>query len=183
MNENNIKNRNLYFLSELSDFKVSDEDKDVRGWIVKDANKNTIGTVDNLLVSKANNRVVYLDVEVEKSILEENNSPYSNTTGDAEGDLRNEEDENHVIIPIGMAHLDSNEEIVRTPKINRDIFARTKRRKKGSTIDRSYETNVLESYNRSAHTTFTDEEKNAADTSLYERTEYNRKNQGSDGVY
>ncbi len=183
MNENNIKTRNLYCLSELSDFKVSDEDKDVRGWIVKDANKNTIGKVDNLLVSKANNRVVYLDVEVEKSILEENSRPYSTTTGEAEREFINEEDENHVIIPIGMAHLDTNEEIVRTPKISREIFARTKRMKKGSTIDRNYETNVLESYNRSAQTTFTDEEKNADDTSLYERAEYNRKNQGSDGVY
>lgn len=182
-NNRNNRNENLHYLDELSDYEVSDSDKDVRGWTVKDANDNTIGEVDNLLVSKANNKVVYLDVEVDKSILEENQRPYSATAEDSRDDYRNKEGENHVIVPIGMAHLNTDDDIVTTSKISRDIFARTKRIKKGSRINRDYETNVLESYSRSENTTFTDDERKADDTTLYDRTEYSRENQGSKETY
>ena len=46
------KERNLYYLEELSDYKVADSDKDVRGWEVKDIDGRTVGKVDNLLVNK-----------------------------------------------------------------------------------------------------------------------------------
>jgi hypothetical protein len=177
------KDRNLKYLNELSDYTVSDNDKDVRGWPVKDVNDTTIGEVDNLLVSRANNRVVYLVVEMDESILKENH-PYSTSTNDdSTNELVNEEGEDHVIVPIGMAHLDLDNEIVHTPKINWDIFARTQRIKKGSLIDRHYETNVLESYDRSVNATFTDTERTAEDTTLYDRPEYTKENQGSKGVY
>lgn len=64
------KNKNLYYLDELQDYKIEDNYCDVRGWEVQDADSRTIGKVDNLLVSKEAERVVYLDVEMDKSVAE-----------------------------------------------------------------------------------------------------------------
>ncbi|MDQ6890962.1 MAG: PRC-barrel domain-containing protein [Bacteroidota bacterium] len=65
------KNKNLYYLHELSGYKVADDYPDVRDWKVEDANGRLVGKVDGLLVNKTAERVVYLDVEVDKSIIEE----------------------------------------------------------------------------------------------------------------
>lgn len=70
------KNRNLYYLHELSDYKVAFDYCDVRGWEVKDAEDRTIGKVDNLLVNKQSERVVYLDVEVDEAVIEEGHKTY-----------------------------------------------------------------------------------------------------------
>jgi len=64
------KNKNLYYLHELSDYKVASDYADVRDWEVVDADKRTIGKVDALLVNKEAERVVYLDVEVNASLIE-----------------------------------------------------------------------------------------------------------------
>lgn len=71
------KNKNLYYLHELSDYKVADECADVRDWEVIDADKRTIGKVDGLLVSKQAERVVYLDVEVDASLIEAGHQTYA----------------------------------------------------------------------------------------------------------
>ncbi len=52
------KNKNLYYLHELSDYKVADNYADVRGWEVKDAGNRTIGQVEGLIVNKKAERVV-----------------------------------------------------------------------------------------------------------------------------
>ncbi len=61
------KNKDLYNLHDLSGYKVAEDYADVRDWEVIDVDKRTIGKVDGLLVSKQAERVVYLDVEVDKS--------------------------------------------------------------------------------------------------------------------
>lgn len=166
--------KNLYYLHELSDYKVSDNDKDVRGWPVKDNEGKDIGTVDNLLISKSDKRVVYLDVEVDEDIIEANHKPYSQSAKEGAHGILNADGENHVIIPVGMVHLDLDEEIVNTPNIGRQIFLETKRIERGSLIDRHYETNVLESYNRDNRVDFTPEERKDSDTGLYKRKEYTK---------
>lgn len=142
------KKKHLYYLNELSDYKVDSDDPDVRGWKVKDVDNRTIGHVDNLLVSPERKRVVYLDVEVEKSIIDANHDPYGKP---ASGDIHefiNKEGENHLIIPIGLARLNLDDKYVYTDRINHQTFAETKRMEKGYNIDRDYEVVVLESYNR-----------------------------------
>jgi hypothetical protein len=71
------KNKNLYYLHELSDYKVADDYADVRDWEVIDADKRTIGKVDGLLVNKDAERVVYLDVEVDTSLIEAGHQSYA----------------------------------------------------------------------------------------------------------
>lgn len=139
--------KHLYYLHELSDYKVDDDDPDVRGWKVRDTDNKVIGTVDNLLVSKEKKRVVYLDVEVDKSIIDANHDPYGKPAGEVH-EFINKDGENHLILPIGLARLDVDDKCVYSDQITRQTFAETKRVEKGYDIDRDYEVVVLESYER-----------------------------------
>lgn len=146
--KNNNKNKNLYYLNELSDYKIASEDPDVRGWQVKDADNRVIGKVDNLLVNKSTERVVYLDVEVDSSIIEANHDPYG-TPADADvHEFINKDGENHIIIPVGLVSINYDPDYVYTDRINHRTFAETKRIQSGSPINREYEVVVLESYGR-----------------------------------
>jgi hypothetical protein len=140
--------KHLFYLDELSDFKVDSDDPDVRGWPVKDADNNVVGKVDNLLVNKEKRRVVYLDVEVDKSILDANHKPYGKPASGDVHEFINKEGENHLILPIGLARLNVDDKFVYTDRIDHRTFAETKRYEKGHDIDRDYEVVVLESYNR-----------------------------------
>ena len=162
------KDKNLYYLHELSDYKVAEGDPDVRGWKVNDREQGCIGKVDNLLVNKNTQRVVYLDVEVDSSIIDANHSPYSKSVKEGVHEFLNKEGENHLIIPIGMVTLDKDSEKVHTDTIDHRTFAETKRTGKNETIDREYELWVLESYNRSGDVYPTGDE-------LYDRGEFKRR--------
>lgn len=142
------KNKQLYYLNELSDYKISDDDPDVRGWDVKDADNRVIGKVDNLLVNKNTERVVYLDVEVDSSIIEANHDPYGKPANEDVHEFINKDGENHIIIPVGMVSLNEDQDFVYTDKINHQTFAETKRFEKGSSVNREYEVVVLNSYSR-----------------------------------
>lgn len=140
--------KHLYYLDELSDYKVDNHYPDVSGWIVKDRDNRVIGKVDNLLVNKNLLKVVYLDVEVDKTILDADYDPYSNSQNSEVREYVNKEGENHVIIPVGMVHIHEDQKYVHTESINYQTFAETKRFSSGSNLDREYEVNVLESYRR-----------------------------------
>ncbi len=142
------KKKHLYYLNELSDFKVDSDDPDVRGWKVKDVDNRVVGKVDNLLVSKERKRVVYLDVEVDSSIIDANHDPYGKPASGDVHEFINKEGETHLILPIGLARLNRDEKYVYTDRIDHRTFAETKRKAKGADVDREYEEVVLDSYNR-----------------------------------
>ena len=101
-----MKNKNLYYLHQLSDYKVANDYADVRDWEVIDANNRTIGKVDGLLVSKEAESVVYLGVEVDASLIEAGHETYAAPANKGVHEFLNEEGENHLIVPIGMVTLD-----------------------------------------------------------------------------
>ncbi|HUH74751.1 MAG TPA: PRC-barrel domain-containing protein [Chitinophagales bacterium] len=140
------ENKNLFNLDELSDYKVASDYSDVRGWEVKDKNNITIGKVDHLLVNKKAERVVYLDVEVDASLIAEGHEAYQNRTGDGVHEFLNKDGENHVIIPIGMAFIDEANKYVTTNQIDSATFARAKRYRQGDNIDFDYELNSVRHY-------------------------------------
>lgn len=142
------ENKQLYYLNELSDYKISSDDPDVRGWEVKDADNRVIGKVDNLLVNKRTERVVYLDVEVDSSIIEGNHDPYGKPANADVHEFINKDGENHIIIPVGLVNLNEDKNFVYTDSVDYNTFAETKRFQKGSTVNRDYEVVVLDSYNR-----------------------------------
>lgn len=140
--------KHLYYIDELSDYKIADGYPDIRGWEIKDYDNRVVGKVDNLLVNRAAERVVYLDVEVDKSIIDANYDPYGRSTHSELKEFVNKDGENHIIIPIGLVDLNEDSNYVYTDMIDHRTFAETKRYRKGDNINRNYENQVLRSYDR-----------------------------------
>jgi hypothetical protein len=163
------KSKNLHYLHELSDYKVAYDYADVRDWEVVDSDKRTIGKVDGLLVSKKAERVVYLDVEVDASLIEVGHENYATPASDGVHEFLNEEGENHLIIPIGTATLDENNKKVHIKEIDYTTFAKTKRFKKGVDLERSYELMILPHY----FPAIKYDEENSLDNELYNHREFN----------
>lgn len=140
------ENKNLYYLHDLSDYKVASGYPDVRGWKVKDAGGKTVGKVEGLLVNKAAERVVYLDVEIDEGIISEEQKIYASAATQGVHGFLNEEGENHLIIPIGMAELNEEGEEVHCSKLTGETFSSAKRYTKGQGVDRNYEVVLYEFY-------------------------------------
>lgn len=139
-------NKNLYYLDNLSNYKVASDDSDVRGWKVQDIDNRTIGKVDRLLANKNTEQVVYLDIEVDESLIETGHEVYEKPASEGAHEFVNKEGENHLIIPIGMVNLDEENKKVLTNEINHNTFAKAKRFNKDEGLDRKYEVTVLEHY-------------------------------------
>lgn len=152
------REKHLYYLSELKDYKIKKNDPDIRGWAVKDLDNRVVGKVDNLLVNKELGKVVYVDVEVEQSIIDANHDPYAASAGSEVREFINKEGENHIIIPIGLISLNRDSKYVFTESINYRTFAETKRYRSGTDISRDYEHHVLGSYNRRRDRDLSEEE-------------------------
>src|SRR5690606_22415619 len=93
-------------LHSLSDFKVANNNLDVRGWEVVGADGQRIGVVDDLIVDTTLMKVRYLDVDVDKNLL------------------LPDVDTRHTVIPIGAAHLDDDSDQVFLADINQTSLAR-----------------------------------------------------------
>lgn len=165
------KHRNLYRLDELSDYKVASDYSDVRGWKVVDADNRTIGEVDDLIVNKSTERVVYLDVEVDKKLIEEGHEVYGTSAGAGAHEVLNKDGDNHLIIPIGSVLIDKDHKHVLSNEIQYDTFRKTNRFGKGQDINRDYEVRVFNVYynENSNSNTSTD------DDTFYERSQFNRR--------
>lgn len=81
-------------LDQLDDFKVAEGDPDIRGWEVIASDGQRVGEVDQLLVDTLAMKVRYLDVDVSDDLR-----------GGSAADR-------HVLIPIGYARLDENDDRV-----------------------------------------------------------------------
>ncbi len=144
----NTQEKELYYLSELSDYKVDSGYSDISGWNVKDSALRTIGTVNNLLVNIKTERVVYIDVEVDNSIIDAKHDPYGRPANAEIREFINEKGENHIIIPIGLVEINSSEKYVFAELIDHKTFAETKRIRRDTPIEREYENAILDSYKR-----------------------------------
>ncbi len=138
--------KNLYYLDELSDYKVASEYCDVRGWDVLDADNRTIGKVDRLLVNKSTERVVYLDVEVDENLIETGHQTYQVPDSKGVHEFLNKDGDNHLIIPIGMANLDEKNKKVISTQIDYNTFTRANRFAKGTVIGHDYQLNIYRHY-------------------------------------
>jgi len=140
--------KHLYYLDELSGYKISDGYPDVRNWQVKDIDDRVIGKVNNLMVNAETERVVYLDVEVDESIIDAKHDPYARSNNGEIHKFVNKDGENHIIVPIGLVDFNEDSDYVYTDVIDHRTFAETKRYRKGDTIERDYEVHVMDSYGR-----------------------------------
>ena len=113
-------------LDELDDFKVAEGDPDVRGWDVLSADGRKIGEVENLLVDTAAMKVRYLEVDVDRDVLDTS-------------------DERHILVPIGYARLDENDDHVLVDSLKTaDVMALPEYRREALT--REYETSVRKQF-------------------------------------
>ena len=158
-------NKNLYYLEELSDYKVASEYSDVRGWDVIDADNRIIGKVTNLLVNKKAERVVYLDVEVDTTLIEDSYNTYQVPASDGVHGFINKDGDDHLIVPIGMVSLDEEKKKVLTNQINYMTFTKARRFNKGADIDRDYELILFRQYIGD----------NTIDMTIFDDKFYNRK--------
>lgn len=156
MTENNNDKKNLFYLHDLSDYKVADNYPDVRGWEMKDANNQTIGKVDGLLVNKEEELVVYLDVEVNEEIIEKGHKTFAAKASEGVHEFLNEDGDTHLIVPIGLVDLNTENNTAKATEINYDTFARTPRYKKGSDMKPGYEMIVFKTYLPATTATETD---------------------------
>lgn len=166
--------KDLYYLHDLSGYKVADDYADVRDWEVIDADNRIIGKVDGLLVSKMAERVVYLDVEVDNTLIEAGHEVYATPANHGVHEFLNKDGENHLIIPIGMVTLDEDNKKVHTHEIDYTTFANTKRFKKGTEVEKGYELMVLPHYNPG----YQSDEQNSSENQFYDRKEFKRPSLG-----
>ena len=140
------KDKNLYKLDELSDYKVASNYSDVRGWKIVDAENHTIGKIDNLRVNKDMQRVVYLDVKLDKGLLDDRNEVHDVIANDSGKEFIYKEGDSHIIIPIGSVNINKDTKIVMANSIGYDTFRRTSRYNTQHNFDREYERRVMKSY-------------------------------------
>ena len=141
------KDRNLYRLDELSDYKVASHYSDIRGWKIVDADNQTIGKVDNLWVNKDMQRVVYLDVNVDKGLIDDSkNEVHDAIANDNVGEFIYKDGNSHIIIPIGSVSINKDTKIVMANSIGYDTFRKTTRYNQQHNFDRNYEKKIMESY-------------------------------------
>ena len=85
--------RRLARLDELDDYKVADGEPDIRGWDVLASDRRRIGEVHGLIADTVAMEVRYLDVEID-------------------GEALGLESDRHVLLPIGQAALDDDDDQV-----------------------------------------------------------------------
>ena len=116
-------------LDRLPDFKVADEDPDVRGWDVVASDGRKIGEVEELLVDTAAMKVRYLAV-------------------DRESDLLDTDGESTFLVPIGIARLDpADDRVVIDSLASTDLVAVPGYRRETG-VTRDYETTIRTHYDR-----------------------------------
>lgn len=92
-----MKHRRLQEL-DRSDFEITKDDPDIRGWDVKNATGQKIGEVEELILDAQQKKIRYMVVELDDDDL----------------DL---EDDKKVLIPIGLAELDKEDDDVILPAL------------------------------------------------------------------
>lgn len=155
-------NRRLQFLSDVSDYKVASDDPDVRGWAVVDDHDNTVGKVDNLLVDTTREKVRYLDVELDNNNLSDNYEPFK--SDDPSGVHEFQKDgEYHMIVPIGLARLDTSNKRVISEDINRRTIEHGHMHHKGEHITPDFERQVVTSLRGESSATMESKERGRVD--------------------
>lgn len=103
---NKKENRRLVYLDDLKEYKMAKGDPDVWGWNLHDASGDNIGVVSGLIVDPANERVVYLDVDIREDIISPDHDPFDARHFDGIHEFQDKKGDIHMIVPVGVAHVD-----------------------------------------------------------------------------
>src|SRR5690606_12429654 len=111
----------LHRLEELKEYHDTTDYTDIRNWNVRDLDDRVIGTVDSLVVDLVTKSVVYVDIEVDDSIISANHDSDS-SPGELK-EFNNKAGDTHIIIPIGMMDIDLSRHRVRALGLNHRSFS------------------------------------------------------------
>ena len=131
-----IEQPRLRKLDELDDYQVADGDPDIRGWEVKCGDQE-IGKVDDLIVDMGSLQVRYMEVELDRDVIS------------SAGRTDLDDDELHVLIPIGTARLDDDNDDVLLGSMEMSRL-REYPRLEGGRLNRDDENRVMGFYGRQA---------------------------------
>jgi photosynthetic reaction center H subunit len=121
----------LVHLDDISELQVADGDPDIRGWDVRTADGEKIGKVKDLIVDTGLMKVRYIEASIDKDVL-------------------NASDDRRVLIPIGSARLDDDEDDVYLSSAI--IDPRTLPPYDRTTLSREYEVSLRERFPSSVGT-------------------------------
>jgi sporulation protein YlmC with PRC-barrel domain len=132
---NNRSVGQLAHLSDMDDFEIADGEPDINGWDVRTTDGRKLGEVDDLLVDTALMKVRYIEVDVDDDFTD--------------GEVRDVDDEarSYMLIPIGAARLDDDDDNV-IVNIESTRVARLPRYDRGN-LSREYEESLLTGFGRS----------------------------------
>lgn len=125
--DNLNRDKHLYRLGELNDWKVASDDPDVRGWTIIDRDRREFGTINELIVDPDQEKVRYLDVVAKGQHASGN--------------------EEHLLIPVGVARIDDDDKRVIVRDINSE-FLNSYPAHRGDNITRDHEHQIIERFNR-----------------------------------
>lgn len=117
MNTHNNRNKgyftrtDLIYLTNLDDFKVHEDDTDIRGWNIYDRAGMQIGEVTNLVVDPTERRARYAVVELDNVGRHDSyhHDNFFERVGDDVKDFFGNDDDRHTLIPIGMIQIDNDD--------------------------------------------------------------------------
>lgn len=135
-------------LDKLDDFKIADGDPDVRGWEVRSSDNRKIGKIDDVLIDTTAMKVRYLDVDLDK-------------------DFRGGDKDRHVLIPIGYAQLNEDDDRIMVDSLASGDLAGLPAYTH-EPLSRDYENQVRQSYDQAYATGAAD-----TDRDYYEHEHFN----------
>ena len=142
---NGYTHQRLYYLHDLEDYKVHHDDTDVRGWKVKLGTGEVVGTVENLVVDKAAQKVRYLEVTGDRGFFSsyQNDGYYLDKDS---GRVYDADTDSHFLVPIAMASLDHSDHEVYLEGVQTGVVGGVPRYRRGSSLLPNYEVATLDYY-------------------------------------
>ncbi|HKJ78602.1 MAG TPA: PRC-barrel domain-containing protein, partial [Prolixibacteraceae bacterium] len=153
---------------------------DVTGWEVCDANNDKVGKVSGLLVDPKKERVVYLDVDVNDNLISESHDPFDAQHHDGVHEYQDKKGDIHMIVPVGVAHLDKEHKTVVSDGIDMGALRNfpSYRYRKGTPIHPDYERKVLDETRRQKKYTETEDgrliDRDLNEDNYYESDHFNQ---------
>lgn len=104
---NRYRRTDLNYLDQLDDFKVHEDDTDVRGWNIYDRAGMKFGEITNLIVDPTARRTRYVVVDLENNHSYNRDLNFFERVGEDIKDFFGDDNDRNVLIPVGMLSIDN----------------------------------------------------------------------------
>lgn len=129
-NKTYVYKNHLFPLSKLSDFQVAKNYSDVTGWSIVGGDGDKLGKVNDLIVDVDQERVLYLDIDLDKNLFEG-------------------KEQYHILVPLGLAILNRDDKnVIVTSITTESLLTYPLYEREPVYVMRSYENAIRDYYNR-----------------------------------